>query len=195
MCPPNELDKKNKILKAAVEVFSEKGFHSAKVDEIAQLADVGKGTVYEYFASKKELFQEMFKVGMKFYVDQLRRDINPEIPAREKLLRIARLHVRFVHKYKDLARITMTEHAYFDEEFRNWIKESRQEKLDLLKKIIEQGISDQEFRQIEPSVAALSFMGSLGAIFPVLVIDENEIELDDYINKIMDIYFNGILNH
>ncbi|MDT3700857.1 MAG: TetR/AcrR family transcriptional regulator, partial [Thermincola sp.] len=68
---PGDSDKRKKILKAAVKVFSQKGFHAAKVDEIAQLADVGKGTVYEYFSSKEEVFQEMFKAGMQFYVENI----------------------------------------------------------------------------------------------------------------------------
>ena len=52
-------DKRLRIIEAAVIVFSRKGFHRAKVEEIAEVAGVGKGTVYEYFKSKKELFLEM----------------------------------------------------------------------------------------------------------------------------------------
>lgn len=51
---------RNKILKAASTIFSEKGFEKASISEIAQKADLGVGTVYNYFKSKDEIFVETF---------------------------------------------------------------------------------------------------------------------------------------
>ena len=42
-------------LDAAITVFSEKGFHRATIKEIARVAGIADGTIYTYFASKKEL--------------------------------------------------------------------------------------------------------------------------------------------
>lgn len=56
---------KEKILDAALEVFSEKGFHSATVDEIAERAGLGKGTVYRHFANKETLFNELVRIRLK----------------------------------------------------------------------------------------------------------------------------------
>ncbi len=46
-------------MRAAREVFASKGYHSAKVDDIARAADVGKGTVYLYFPDKRSIIQEL----------------------------------------------------------------------------------------------------------------------------------------
>lgn len=56
---------KDKILDAALEVFSEKGFHSATVDEIAEQAGLGKGTLYRYFANKETLFNELVRLRLE----------------------------------------------------------------------------------------------------------------------------------
>lgn len=48
-------DKRVAILEAAQGVFAERGFHEATVEEIAERAGIGKGTVYLYFESKKDL--------------------------------------------------------------------------------------------------------------------------------------------
>ena len=56
---------KDKILEAALEVFSEKGFHLATVDEIAERADLGKGTLYRYFANKETLFNELVRLRLE----------------------------------------------------------------------------------------------------------------------------------
>ncbi|MDX9974761.1 MAG: helix-turn-helix domain-containing protein, partial [FCB group bacterium] len=52
-------ERPNQILSAAVEVFAEKGFRAATMDEIAAAAGITKGTIYLYFASKEELFLAM----------------------------------------------------------------------------------------------------------------------------------------
>lgn len=189
-----EVDKRQQILKAAVKIFSQKGFHEAKVDEIAQLADVGKGTVYEYFSSKTELFQEMFKAGMDFYIENVKNELKPKLSSKEKLLKIARLHSRFIVKYRDLARITMTEHTYFNEDFRKWIWENRVKKLELIRQIIDQGIESGEFRSVDSYATALVFMGALGSLFPPIVFARDKSSYKGLLDPVMDIIFNGLEN-
>ena len=53
-------DKRTRIINAALTVFSRDGFQNAKIEDIARTADIGKGTLYEYFSSKDELFFEVF---------------------------------------------------------------------------------------------------------------------------------------
>lgn len=54
-------DKRDRILAAAKAVFARKGFAGAAVSDIAARADVGKGTVYEYYRSKEDLFFAVFE--------------------------------------------------------------------------------------------------------------------------------------
>lgn len=53
--------KREHILEAAVQVFAEKGFHRAKVKDVAKAAGIADGTVYNYFASKDELLLGILK--------------------------------------------------------------------------------------------------------------------------------------
>ena len=48
------------ILRASAEVFAEQGYNAATIDAIAERAQVGKGTIYEYFPNKQELFFAVF---------------------------------------------------------------------------------------------------------------------------------------
>ena len=54
-------DKRERILDAARAVFAEKGFAGAVIADIAVRADIGKGTVYEYYKSKEDLFFAVFE--------------------------------------------------------------------------------------------------------------------------------------
>lgn len=58
---PDLRDKKEKqILEAAAAVFAERGYRTARVADVAERAGIGKGTVYEYFRSKEQLFLRLF---------------------------------------------------------------------------------------------------------------------------------------
>ena len=53
--------KKNQIIEAAARIFAENGYSGAVVADIANQANIGKGTVYEYFKSKEDLFFAVFE--------------------------------------------------------------------------------------------------------------------------------------
>ena len=54
-------DKRPRLVKAATDVFVQKGYAATRVADIAERAGIGKGTVYEYFSSKKELLFAVFE--------------------------------------------------------------------------------------------------------------------------------------
>ncbi|MEL6231096.1 MAG: TetR/AcrR family transcriptional regulator [Cyanobacteria bacterium J06627_3] len=54
--------KRQEILEAAIAVFLEKGYHGAKMADIAVAAGMGKGTLYEYFPTKEALPKEIFNL-------------------------------------------------------------------------------------------------------------------------------------
>ena len=61
---PKVIDKESKrleILMAAMQVFARKGVTNSKMAEIAEAAGIGKGTIYEYFASKEDIFGLAFQ--------------------------------------------------------------------------------------------------------------------------------------
>ena len=66
---PSKRSAKERILEAALEVFSNKGFHPATTDEIAERAGVGKGTLYRYFETKEKLFAQLVRLR----TEELRR--------------------------------------------------------------------------------------------------------------------------
>jgi len=63
-----KLEREERILSAAATVFAEKGFHQATIRDIAQLADVADGTIYNYFANKFDLL-----IGLMARIAELER--------------------------------------------------------------------------------------------------------------------------
>ncbi len=78
-------NKRNEILNSARMLFKENGFHKTKMEDIAIGANVGKGTLYEYFKSKQEIFDEVcvdYVKSIHKYVKEI-KDMN--ISFNEKL--------------------------------------------------------------------------------------------------------------
>ncbi len=60
--PDYKIRAKKRIVEAAIQVFAEKGFHQAKMTDIAKKLGVSKGTIYQYFKSKDELFEAVVQI-------------------------------------------------------------------------------------------------------------------------------------
>lgn len=65
--------KKEEILRAAAVAFARKGYHRTLVDEVAQAAGVGKGTVYRYFSDKEDLFFSIIDQGIDRLISAMER--------------------------------------------------------------------------------------------------------------------------
>ena len=61
----NREERKKQIILAAAQIFAQKGYTGTVMDEIARCAGIGKGTIYEYFDSKEDLFFAVFEWYMK----------------------------------------------------------------------------------------------------------------------------------
>jgi AcrR family transcriptional regulator len=155
-------ERPGQILNAAVTVFTDRGIAAAKLEEIAALAGVSKGTIYLYFPSKEELFREA--VRQKVVPFLARADAVDAAESATAALRAflehhwrymdredaegwVRLALLELHKFPDLAQFYRTE----------VIDRSNA----VLVGIIERGIAAGEFRPTEPAAAVMMIKGIL----------------------------------
>lgn len=71
MARPSDPGKKEKIIKAAITIFAQTGYAGTRIAEVAEAAGIGKGTIYEYFRSKEDLFFATFEYVIFESVDQI----------------------------------------------------------------------------------------------------------------------------
>ncbi|MBU3698863.1 MAG: TetR family transcriptional regulator [Candidatus Kapabacteria bacterium] len=77
--------KRAQIVGHAAEVFSQTGYHASKMADIATAAGIGKGTIYEYFATKEQLFLAVYDAWMSQYEDLVRRRVDAATDALSKV--------------------------------------------------------------------------------------------------------------
>ena len=99
--------RKTEIIEAAARVFSTKGYYHAKIQEIADEANMGKGTVYEYFTSKKELFTETIKLGTKRVEEITDQELSRPEPFWLRLYHLQKKYVDYLWENREFACLLM----------------------------------------------------------------------------------------
>lgn len=140
-----ELDKKKKIVLAAISEFAKEGFEKASIDAIALKAKVAKGTVFYHFRSKSVLFAEIVEEGQRLLEEKMKKETKLIPTSRQKLEKIIEIEVNFVKKYRDLFLVYLGDVVK---------KKVRFKEID---RIIAQGIKNKELRDdVDPKMASLA---------------------------------------
>lgn len=193
-------DKQTKILEAAIEIFSEKGFAATSTSEIAQKAGVAEGTIFRHYKTKKDLLLSIAgPIATKLIAPFLMRDFAKllDIPynrADEFFRAIARDRIVFARKNIKLIKILVHE-VPFQPELMEQIKSlvtkvvvTRIEKV--VKHFQEQGqLIEAPPWRIMRSTASL-FIGMI--IFHVFLTPESPFDEEEEIDRTLDILMHGI---
>lgn len=136
------------VLDAALDVFLERGFGAARLDEVAARAGVAKGTLYLYFASKEALFEELVRsfLASPFQAAgeaMLTQDIPAEAMLRG-LLAFARTEILATRR-KDIARLVISEAGRFPDLAAFYHREVVSRGMAVIRAIVERGIAKGEF--------------------------------------------------
>ncbi len=95
------------ILDAAYDVFHNVGYSSATMDQIAERAELAKGTIYLYFKSKEEVYCSLLVNGLDILIDLLSDMVNRKPPPDQVLREMAKTLFQFYTDYTDYFRIFM----------------------------------------------------------------------------------------
>ena len=103
------------ILAAALDEFTERGFALTRIDDVARRAGVGKGTIYLHFEDKEALFQQLVMTMLGPIVAQLQRLPDEDKPVRSVLERLLALFAKEIYgtKRREVLRLVMTEGPRF----------------------------------------------------------------------------------
>jgi TetR/AcrR family fatty acid metabolism transcriptional regulator len=191
--------KRNRIIRAAAAVFSQKGYTGALMAEVAVEAGVGKGTVYEYFSSKAELFLAVF--------DWLHQQISEAVlmaadrrggSAADRMRARVEAVVKSALEVWDFYGLFMEFWtASAGEQFRSrlgaWIKAAYAEHRRLVADLIREGVERGEFRpEVDPEAMAVLAVGSLEGIFLQAWFDDR-LDPAEMARRHVDFFIDGLM--
>jgi Transcriptional regulator len=186
--------KKRAIMKAALEILTEKGYHPTTIEEIAERAGVGKGTVYLYFKSKLELVAEVIDTVVQTHLQEMKEQMSTVKGALEKLLVLAGIEYTFMRRHGPLAQILGAgEVLGLAPEFRSQMCNWRQRYIELIEGIVEEGQREGVFRtSISPFLAATIIFGARLAILQLALETDLENRADEVRNQVLEFVLHGL---
>ncbi|HHY32830.1 MAG TPA: TetR/AcrR family transcriptional regulator [Firmicutes bacterium] len=195
-CEPKDARKRELILDAAQQVFSKKGFHQATVEEIADAAGVGKGTVYLYFPSKKEILVAMIEERLREFTRELKERVEAVAAGlrtcTEKLRQAILFQMEVLRKSQDFLTVMSGDIGELGQELDKRTKDARRAFVGVMEAIISEGMRSGEFRNIDPRLASYAVEGMIIHGAMGLTIGQGAQMSDEHISQVVDLCLNGI---
>lgn len=157
-------DKRELIREAAIQVFSEKGYHEARADEIAQAAGVAVGTIYNYFENKEDILFDIFATEFaerrRFY-EELRAS---GLPVVEQIRRILEEHFSRLDKRRALMQVLLRERFEPGRELKTELTQLYREMVGYVEELVHQGIEEGWLRRCNPKIIAHAIFGTVESV-------------------------------
>ena len=187
----HETSKRDLILDAAFQVFRTKGYHNAKIQTIAKEAGIGKGTVYEYFSGKQEIFEESFIRYIERGYLEVRGIFDSELPFKEKLAKFLKYKYNRITVHTSLAEIFFAQGDLISKRIKDvFFKNMGRHTMDIIA-LIEQGIGEGLIRKnVDSEIACSCIMGLSNHYLGMMMFKEG-VELPDYeyiVDQVLEIF-------
>jgi TetR/AcrR family transcriptional regulator, fatty acid metabolism regulator protein len=191
---PRPQTKRERILRAAIEVFAQSGYFNAKVTDVARAAGVADGTIYLYFDGKEDLLISIFRDHIRNYLQSLERDLAPVNRPEERLRIAIRHHLETLGRDRALAIVAQVELRHSLKFMALLSHEEVGDYLNILRKIVEQGQTEGVFRRnLHPQLVAKAVFGILDEMVTSWVLSEKDYVLVDQADQVADLVLAGLL--
>jgi len=184
--------KRDAILRAAIDVFAERGYFNAQVADVARAAGVAAGTVYLYFKSKDDLLVSIFERSMRESLTAGREAVADLSDPRERLRRLARGHLARLGSDRNLAVVFQVELRQSTKFMERFSSSHLRDYLGLIREAIADGQRSGIFRgDIKATVAAKMLFGALDEMATNWILSKRRYSLESDADAVVDLFING----
>jgi TetR/AcrR family fatty acid metabolism transcriptional regulator len=161
----NREQKRQRILRAAIDVFASKGYFTARMTDVAEAAEVADGTLYLYFEGKEHLLMSIFDSVLGRFIERLDEEIERIEDPIEKLSIMIRLHLETLGRDHALAHVLQIETRHSRRFMSLFTRGKLGEYLNRVRDIIIEGQESGVFRgDISPGLATNLVFGAVDEI-------------------------------
>ena len=190
-----QLQRKAQILDAALAVIVQKGYENSRMDDIVALSKMSKGAIYWYYKSKKEIYLSLVNHWVHNYSAVLNHIVDTDRSASDQL---RSLFQYFTVQYeKDpvvfKALLEFWSMAGRDPEFNDKLQKVYSEFVNLISTIIQQGMDNGEFKNLDVDITAMSIMVNIEGIMWFTLFKLKNTSARKYIQTISDFILSGLI--
>jgi TetR/AcrR family transcriptional regulator, fatty acid metabolism regulator protein len=184
--------KRDAILRAAIDVFAERGFFNAQVADIARGAGVAAGTVYLYFKGKDDLLVSIFERSMREGLATGRAAAATLQDPRERLRRLARAHLARLGHDRNLAIVFQVELRQSTKFMARLSATLLRDYLGLIREAVADGQREGLFRaDVKATAMAKMLFGALDEMATNWILSRRRYSLEADADIVVDLFING----
>lgn len=190
-----KLFRKQEILSAAIKVFAKKGFEHSTMDEIAELAEFGKGTIYNYFENKRDIYLAIIENAFMDYLRSVDEISKVSKSFKEFISIITKRFLEYGINNKEVFAIFARDHFSAPDDMLKVksIINSYQDKITkIYEKYIHLAIKNKEIKDIIPNIFVIFHRSIILTYIHQFIFQQKNINVDKEADIILDILFNGI---
>ena len=184
---------RDQILRAAAENFGRLGFRKTTITDIASDAGIAKGTVYLYFENKTEIFTYLVKQEAREGLRQVRETVAKAQGAAAKLRAfiIARFrYARFaMERHKTSSSLLLEDRPLIQQAIGVFF----QDQVDLVREILEQGITDGVMEIPDSTLVAVAIMGTLGSLDEPWLFENYPVDFEKQVDDLVTFFLHGVM--
>lgn len=179
------------VYEAAVAVLTEHGIGGMTMDRVAEKAEVAKGSLYRYFPNKGALVQFVHKKAIEPVERKGQEALDADVPALAKLETIMRIWFEYIDEHRGLFRF-----FFVDDTVQGLLKVEKEtchaSAIEDLGKLIEQGIDEGVFRQVDPRQAAVFLFGAIREVGERQVAKDEPWPVEQSARDLTDFFAHGL---
>ena len=186
--------KRKKILEAAAIIFSEKGYHQARMDEIAFLAKVAKGTLYYNFSSKSMLFSATVTEGLESIISEITGNLDSDRPFKEHFRTLIENMIGLYLKNNKLAKILLNElSSGIDSKVLEEIEAIQNRFIDFIADLLDRGQKGGLLKPMNIQAASIAVVGQMDSLCKYHLRNPGKISKDQIVETLYNILSTGLL--
>jgi AcrR family transcriptional regulator len=152
---------RSKILEAAAQIFSEKGYHAASMQDIANAVNLQKASLYHHISGKQEILLELLDQGLDILIKRIGEVTSLPTPPEEKLHNAIQVYLESLIDQRDLAAVLLFEHRSLNDDLRSRHLPQRDRFESLWRGLIHEGKETGIFNCDDPAQAARALLGAM----------------------------------
>ena len=147
------------ILRAAADLFRERGYQASTVDLIAARLGMSKASLYTHFRAKEEMLAAISRETIEAFTRDLGLVLAARLGAEDKLRRVVRQHVRFVIANRSFLTVFFGEESNLRARFARSLAAQKDRYDKGVERIVQEGIRSGVFRDVEPRLVVFGLLG------------------------------------
>ena len=156
---------RDQILRAAADLFRERGYRASTLDDIARRLGMSKASLYAYFRAKEEMLAAISRETIEGFTRELGLVLSSHLPPDEKLRRVVRQHVRFVIANRSFLTVFFSEEANLPPRLARLLAAQKDRYDKGVEALVAEGVRRGVFRDVPPRLVVFGMLGMLNWLY------------------------------